>query len=190
LENLKTVVKYDSPFLEFVETRYKDQNGNNNKWYWVRRPNKTEAVAIAAVTHQLKNTVMGVQRVPHLVVIKEFRVTLNDYEYGFPAGLIDPGEQPETAIRREFKEETGLDISHIDEISPAVVSSAGISDESIYLAYASATGKPNKDNLQASEDIETMLLTQQEVAELLKKDVKFGKSAYCVMRTFAKFGEI
>jgi len=191
MKNLDTVVKYDSPFLEFVQTRYVDQAGQIKKWNWCRRPNGTKAVVIAAIVDIPKNTIMGMSTIPHLVVIKEFRVPLNDYEYGFPAGLIDPGESIESAIRRELEEETGLKITKINHISPPVVSSAGISDESIYMAYVRATGTPNKEKLEASEDIETMLLTRGEVCDLLQTPgIIFGKSAYCVMKCFSEFGSI
>ena len=55
-----------------------------------------------------------------LVVTREFRVTLGDYEYGFPAGLIEKGESVEQATRRELTEETGLSVTRFTRISPPV----------------------------------------------------------------------
>ena len=48
-----------------------------------------------------------------LVVTKEYRVTIEDYEYGFPAGLIDEGMTVEETVEKELKEETGLEIKKI-----------------------------------------------------------------------------
>ena len=49
----------------------------------------------------------------HLLLIREFRLELDREIYGLPAGLIDPGETPELAAKRELKEETGLDLLEI-----------------------------------------------------------------------------
>lgn len=43
-----------------------------------------------------------------LLVTREFRYAINGYCLEFPAGLIDPGETPVEAAKRELKEETGL----------------------------------------------------------------------------------
>ena len=39
----------------------------------------------------------------HLLLIREFRLELGREIYGLPAGLIDPGETPESAARRELR---------------------------------------------------------------------------------------
>lgn len=40
-------------------------------------------------------------------------VLRTDLSWGFPGGFIETGEQPEAAIRREIREETGLDLENI-----------------------------------------------------------------------------
>jgi ADP-ribose pyrophosphatase len=75
-----------------------------------------------------------------LVVTKEFRVPIWDFEYGFPAGLIDDGEDVETTVERELKEETGLELSKILHISTPVFSSAGLTDESCHMVLVEAQG--------------------------------------------------
>lgn len=171
---------HGTKFLEFITTNYINMNKKPSQWFWVRRPNAQKAVVIAAVTEDNK-----------LVVIREYRVPIEGYEVGFPAGLIDEGETPEDAVRRELEEETGLKVEEIMHISPAVLSSAGLTDEAVHMAYVRVSGTPNTDKLEASEDIETFLLDKDEVTALMiHGEEPIGKSAYCVMRNFAKFGEI
>lgn len=169
-----------TPFVEFMQTNYTNMKNKLSSWTWCRRPKGRKAVVIAAVNEDNK-----------LVVIREYRVPIEGYEVGFPAGLIDAGENPEDAVYREFNEETGMKVEEIMHISPAVLSSAGITDEAVHMAYVRVSGYPHQDNLEASEDIETYLLDQDEVAALMiHGEEPIGKSAYCVMRNFVKFGEI
>ena len=51
-----------------------------------------------------------------LVIIKEFRVPINKYIYELPAGLVDSSDDDfASTVRRELKEETGLDLVKIKE---------------------------------------------------------------------------
>lgn len=178
--NTKSLKK--TKFLEMVVTNYINMKNRPSQWWWVRRPKGVKAVVIVAMTQDNK-----------LVVTKEYRVPVQNYEIGFPAGLIDEDESPEDAVRRELEEETGLIVDEVLHISPAVLSSAGLTDEAVHLAYVKVSGEPNKDKLEASEDIETMLLSGMDVGELLtngENKYPIGKLAYAEMRNFARHGEI
>ncbi len=76
-----------------------------------------------------------------LVLIKEFRYPLNSWCIAFPAGLIDPGEEPAASIDRELREETGYALRHdvpepLDILPQVGFSSAGFTDETIQVAFA------------------------------------------------------
>lgn len=76
-----------------------------------------------------------------LLLIREFRYPLNSWCIAFPAGLIDPGEDPAESIDRELREETGFalrrDLDEPLELLPQVgYSSAGFTDETIQVAFA------------------------------------------------------
>jgi len=126
-----------------------------------------------------------------LVVIKEFRVPLNDYEWGLPAGLIDAGEDPQTTVRRELHEETGLTVGRfIRPISPLIYNTAGMTNEGVYMAFVEALGAPSKSILGESEDITTYLLSRDEVRSLMDEGVKFGAKAYLVFDRFVTHGDV
>ena len=40
---------------------------------------------------------------PRLVLLREYRVPLGEYNYAFPAGLVEHGETPEAVARRELR---------------------------------------------------------------------------------------
>jgi len=50
----------------------------------------------------------------HIVLIREYAVAIEDYELGFPKGLIDPGEDILTAANRELMEEVGFGAARMD----------------------------------------------------------------------------
>ena len=110
---------FETKFVNLVETKYINMRNKASKWIHAERTNNSKGVMIVAIFNN------------KLVVIKEFRVPIENYEWGFPAGLIDSNEDIVTAAKREFNEETGLTISKINKISPFSYNTAGLSNESI-----------------------------------------------------------
>jgi ADP-ribose pyrophosphatase len=159
-------------FLNFNETEYEDKKGNIKHWVWASRPNKTNAVVIVPYVDN------------KIVVIKEFRVPLNDYEYGFPAGLINDGEDPFECAKRELKEETGLDVVNVYEVSPLLYNSAGLTDEAVYMVWVECSGEISVKKQEDSEDIEVMILDIQQVYDLIHSNVKIGAKAYLELNAF------
>lgn len=122
-----------------------------------------------------------------MVVIREYRVPLNDYEYGFPAGLVDSGESAEQAARRELMEETGLTVSRIIKISPPLYSSAGMTDESVAMAYVECEGQPSNSANTDSEVIDILLISPHEALQLLSDPgLKFDAKAWLALSQFAE----
>ncbi len=126
-----------------------------------------------------------------MVITKEYRVPLADYEYGFPAGLIDPGETIEQAARRELREETGLKIVRFLKFSPPVYSSAGMTDESVSMVYVECDGSPSTAGNQSSEMIEIQLVTRNQASQICQNpEYKFDAKAWLVLARFAEKGKI
>jgi ADP-ribose pyrophosphatase len=117
-----------------------------------------------------------------LVVNREYRVALGGDEYAFPAGLVDDDETVEDAVRRELSEETGLTVTRILMITQPVYSSAGMTDESVCMAFVECEGKITTAANEGTEQIEPMLLSKKEVARLIQDpSKKFDAKAWLVM---------
>ena len=125
-----------------------------------------------------------------LVVTKEFRVPIWDYEYGFPTGLIGDGEDIAEAASRELKEETGLDIVKINHISLPVFSSAGMTDESCHMVLVEAKGEASDRWSEDTEDIEVLLLDVEGIRDLLASKKKIAAKAWGLLYHYAAAGRI
>ncbi len=183
-----TIVK-KIKFVTLFAVSYLDRKGNTKRWHMVSRgeqpkcitkENRRPDAAIIVPYHR------GEQK---LVVIREYRVPIGDYQYGFPAGLLDPGEDFAVAAGRELHEETGLDLVKVYRYSPAIFSSAGITDESITMVFAEVEGTPSIHKNQDSEDIEIYLMDRQEVRDLLHRSgIFFGARSWLAMDAYARMG--
>jgi len=89
------------------------------------------------------------------------------------AGMVDKGEAPEAAVKREIMEEIGYEVDYIEEIS-IIFTSPGISSERIFLFYAEVDNEGNKevggglDN--EKEDILTLEYSLEELVKSLKNN--------------------
>ncbi len=52
----------------------------------------------------------------HVLLLKEYRHPVGSWQYEFPSGGIDGGEEPSQAARRELLEETGYEASELTEL--------------------------------------------------------------------------
>ena len=180
----------DQRWLNLFEVEYK-HNDKTGKWLFVSRnqdpkPGPEPTVANAVVIIPLYKD--GRKR--KLVTIKEFRIPIGDYEYGFPAGLFDPGEDLQETVKRELKEETGLTAGRILTTSPAVVSSAGLSDEAVQYVFIECTGTVDTSHAQGPEDISVEIIDIDGVANLRKSGKKISAKAWPILLMFEAMKKI
>ena len=111
----------------------------------------------------------------HLLLIREFRLELGRTIYGLPAGLIDEGETPEQAAKRELKEEAGLDLLEIRHVMPPSYSAVGLSNEQCICVFGVAGGEiaPSK---ETGEEITARWYSRGELRELVQRET-FGSWA-------------
>ena len=194
VKNITTLA--DTKYLKLYDAEYINKSGKSRNWsiasrkdldtlkniYFNNAEDKIDAVIIIA-THVDKATDEVEDK---LVVIKQFRVPLNDYVYEIPAGLIDSGEDFETTVRRELKEETGLDLLQINynKTKPKTYISTGMTDESVALVYCTCHGEVSKDYLEPDEDIEVMLLSKEEGKILINSNAKIDIKAFLAIQNF------
>ena len=187
---IDSTVVSTSRFVTVVAVTYEDQRGNIKQWHMVTRGERPKCITGAIRRPDAAIIVPYHRQAEKLAVIREFRVPVGGYQYGFPAGLLDTGEDLAAAARRELKEETGLDLVRICRYSPAIFSSAGITDESIAMVFVEAQGTPDTRLNEDSEDISVHLMDRDAVRGLLERnDIVFGARAWLVMDAFVRAGK-
>ncbi|SFC07715.1 NUDIX hydrolase [Butyrivibrio sp. YAB3001] len=116
-----------------------------------------------------------------ILINKEFRMAAGAWVYNFPAGLIDPGEEPQESARRELKEETGLDLVSIEDWIGESYSAVGFSNEKNVCCVGTATGEFAKSS-STLEEIEPGWYTKEQVRKLLKTEPFAARTqAYCYL---------
>ena len=141
----------------------------------VTRENKPDGVIVYALYGEKKDRV---------VLIRQYRFSIGDYIYEFPAGLVDEGEDFHEAGIRELKEETGLSF-HPIEADPLFTrpyfTTVGMTDESCAAVYGTADGVLSSDGLEEGEEIETILADRTEILRILREENVSIMCAYMMM---------
>lgn len=166
----------DYKWINLFSVEYETKNGKKGTWNYASR--KSSAGQVFAPTTSYPTQADAVVIIPllkngrkrKLVTIKEFRIPLGDFEYGFPAGLYDHNETVEAVTQRELKEETGLDLTKILYVSPAAVSSAGLSDESVTYVVCECTGTVSTEGNEGTEEITIDILDLEGLSALRKQN--------------------
>lgn len=116
-----------------------------------------------------------------ILMNREYRMAVGDWVYNFPAGLIDPGETPEEAAKRELKEETGLELYQIEDVIGPSYSAVGFSNEINVCIVGRARGE-FQESSSTMEEITPGWYTREEMRQLLKNYRFAARSqAYCYL---------
>jgi len=152
----------EGKWLRIEEIDYVDHCGLRRTWETVARQRAGGAVFMIA------------KLIPseRYVLVRQYRPPVDGHVLEFPAGLVDPGEDPgETAVR-ELAEETGY-TGEIRWLGTPALSSPGMSRESVTLAMVDIdeNAPANRNPVQQceeSEDITVVLRRLDEIPELLR----------------------
>lgn len=112
-----------------------------------------------------------------ILLVKQYRPGSKSLMLEVPAGLIDEGENPETAVLRELREETGYtknDIIEFRSLEEGLYASPGYTTEKLFFFSAKLKDdniKPQKLSLDHGEDLEVEWI---EVKDIFQKsnDIK------------------
>ena len=101
----------------------------------------------------------------HVLLIRQFRISIAREIIELPAGRLEPGEKPEVCAARELEEETGYRAKSLVPLA-AYYASVGNSNEKMYLYLALDPEKTEK-RLEADERIREVRMPLDVVREKL-----------------------
>lgn len=150
---LKQRLFFQGRKFSFEVNRLRLPNQSEGDWECIRHPGGALAVP---VTPEGK-----------LVLVRQYRFTVQGRLLEFPAGTIEAHEDPLTTIQREIEEETGYHANSWQKLGEFFIA-PGYSDEILYAYLAQDLVKletpPPQD---ADEDIETVLMTPEELEKAI-----------------------
>lgn len=100
----------------------------------IRLPNKKETIR-EIVRQPNAVGIFAVTKNDRVVLIRQYRTSVDRVVIEIPAGKVDDGETPIQAARREFLEETGYQAEHMQYLT-TIASSIGFTGEHIDIFYA------------------------------------------------------
>ncbi len=144
---------YKGRKFAFEANRLRLPNKAEGEWECVRHPGGALAVPVTAEGQ--------------FVLVKQYRFTARGRLLEFPAGTLEPDEEPAATIEREIQEETGYRATRWQALGEFFVA-PGYSDEIIYAFLAQDLELlENPPDPDADEDLETVLMTAEEVEQAI-----------------------
>ncbi|MDE6809894.1 MAG: NUDIX hydrolase [Muribaculaceae bacterium] len=113
--------------------------------------------------------VIAITKTGMFVMVEQYRHGLQDVFTELVGGVIEPGEDPLAAARRELLEETGF-AGGDWELYMVISQNPSTSNNYTYCFIARGVEETARQHLDETEDIAVKLLTEQEVKNMLVND--------------------
>jgi len=125
-----------------------------------------------------------------IVLVKQYRHPIDEVILETPGGFIDKGEDFTTGMKRELLEETGYSFSHIEPLG-RVAANPGLLNNYTELFLATGGKKINTQQLDHNEEIEIVLVTIEELIDMLmKQEIKQSLHVNCIFFALLKLGRL
>lgn len=146
-------LSYSGRKFGFDVNRLRLPNGSEGEWECIRHPGGSLGVPVTSSGE--------------LVLVRQYRFAAEGRLLEFPAGTVEANENPAETIKREIEEETGYRANKWRKLGQFFLA-PGYSDEIIYAFLAEDLEKlPNPPAQDEDEDIETVLMTPQELEKAI-----------------------
>jgi ADP-ribose pyrophosphatase len=152
-EKLSSEKLLENPYFAVRSDKLRLPDGAvKDPYYVIERP---DAAIVFPVTEE-----------DEVVLVRQYRPPLEKMELGLPAGLVEAGEEPEAAARRELSEETGYVGGEWEELG-SLASSPSLKDNWAYLFLARGVTRNSDQDLDEYERLELVEVPLAELPDLV-----------------------
>jgi ADP-ribose pyrophosphatase len=153
-QRLRSEKLFETPYFILRSDRLRLPDGViKDPYYVIERP---DAAIIFPLTKEGK-----------VILVRQFRPPLKRMELGLPAGLIEPGEKPEAAARRELLEETGYAGGEWEPLG-SLASSPSLKDNWAYLFLARDVEETSAPDPDEHELVEVVRESVEDILGLIR----------------------
>jgi len=168
----------------------------NDRWFKVRKEKCLTPSGKVVDPYYVYDFPTWVAAVPvttdgRIVMVRQYRHALGDVFLEIPGGCVDDTDKDyETAIARELNEETGYSFSSYEYLG-RISANASTNSNWLHMFLARGGEKTSRQNLDENEEIEVVLLTLDELKELIREN-KVAQSMHvsCILYALEKLGEL
>lgn len=195
MDRIRSIQKQtDNRFLNLYEMEVIHRDGTIAPYYMASRAPTaalTRAASHCTVPNGIVICAIWGDTYDRVALVRQYRYPLGDYVYEFPAGLVEPGEDPVTAGIRELYEETGLTLTPVDAgfCTRPFFTTVGMTDESCATVFGYCRGTPTSCHQESSEDIQVVLADRAECRRILREENVSIMCAYLLMHFISTAGD-
>lgn len=147
----------------------------------VELPNR-KSIRHTSIIHPGAAVILPITHNNGILLLKQFRPSLNKWIYELPAGTLESNESPLACAQRELIEETGYQAEHFTPLGQCTPL-AGFCDEIQYLFVATELSRNDSLPLDDDEVIEVIEATLSDVEQWIREDkITDSKTISCLYK--------